>query len=210
MTSAHHGASTPGSPGGHTVAGATPPGGASASPELQDEFPHTPSGELDLHEAIHQVELEEAEVRPPAAGWVSNVLAAGVILVLGVAALIGSSSLGIGSARKPGSGTWPLLLSVLLIALGVALLLLARRTSDAEKFSRASWQVLAGVATMIGFVAVIATIGFEIPALLLTFVWLRFLGRESWRSSILTSVGVVAAFYIVFVVALQVPIPHLF
>ena len=63
---------------------------------------------------------------------------------------------------------------------------------------------------MVAFVAVIDTIGFEIPSLLLAFVWLRFLGRESWRSSIVTSLCVVVAFYLVFVAALSVPIPHLF
>jgi putative tricarboxylic transport membrane protein len=214
MTSANHGASTPGGPGGNSAAGASPSGESPASsatvPELSDEFPHTPSGELDLHEAIHQVELEEAEVRPPTAGWVSNLLVAGVVVALGVAALIGSGALGIGSASKPDSGTWPMLISALLVALGLALALLCRRTADAEKFSRASWLVVIGLVTMIGFVALIATIGFEIPSLLLTFVWLRVLGQESWRSSVITSVGVVAAFYILFVAALQVPIPHLF
>ena len=53
-------------------------------------------------------------------------------------------------------------------------------------------------------------IGFEIPAALLCFVWLRFLGRESWRMSVITSLAVVAGFYLVFVAALAVPIPHLF
>jgi hypothetical protein len=63
---------------------------------------------------------------------------------------------------------------------------------------------------MVVFVAVIEHIGFEIPAVLLTFVWLRFLGREGWRTSVAVSVGVVVVFYAVFVGALSVPIPHLF
>ena len=53
-------------------------------------------------------------------------------------------------------------------------------------------------------------VGFEIPAVLLCFVWLRFLGREGWRMSVITSFAVVAGFYLVFVAALSVPIPHLF
>ena len=121
-----------------------------------------------------------------------------------------SGALGAGSAANPGTGTWPLLISVALIVLGVGLLFTARGTSDAERFTGASWLVLAGVVTMIVFVALISVIGFEIPAALLAFVWLRFLGHESWRSSILTSLGVVAAFYLIFVAALSVPIPHLF
>jgi hypothetical protein len=42
------------------------------------------------------------------------------------------------------------------------------------------------------------------------FVWLRFLGRESWRLSIITSLATVVVFYIVFVGLLAVPIPHMF
>jgi hypothetical protein len=152
----------------------------------------------------------EAEHRPPAAGAGANLVVAAVVVALGAAALIGSLSLGAGSAGSPGSGTWPMLISVVLLMLGLGLVVTARGTADAERFSRSSWLVLAGLATMVAFVAVISVIGFEIPAALLTFVWLRFLGRESWRSSIVTTLGVVVAFYLVFVAALSVPIPHLF
>jgi putative tricarboxylic transport membrane protein len=96
------------------------------------------------------------------------------------------------------------------VLLGLGLLASARRTADAERFSGASWLVLAGLATMVVFVAVVEVIGFEIPAALLAFVWLRFLGREGWRMSIVTSLAMVVGFYLVFVAALAVPIPHLF
>jgi putative tricarboxylic transport membrane protein len=59
-------------------------------------------------------------------------------------------------------------------------------------------------------VAVIATIGFEIPAALLAFVWLRFLGRERWHTSVIISIAIVVALYVLFVGALDVTIPHLF
>jgi hypothetical protein len=103
-----------------------------------------------------------------------------------------------------------MLVSVVLVVLGGALLVIVRRTSDAEKFTRGSWLVPAGLATMVAFVAVISVIGFEIPSALLCFVWLRFLGREGWRMSVITSLAVVVGFYLVFVAALAVPIPHLF
>jgi hypothetical protein len=176
----------------------------SASPEAAEHHG------LGLEEALHEVEAVEHEYRPPAAGAVSNVVTAAVVVLLGAAALLGSWSLGIGTARQPGPGTWPLLVSIVLVVLGAALLLNFRRVSDAEKFSGGSWLVLAGLATMVVFVGVIDVVGFEIPSALLCFAWLRFLGRESWRMSTITSLGVVAGFYLVFVAALAVPIPHLF
>jgi putative tricarboxylic transport membrane protein len=207
VTSAHDGARIPGSPGGHTAAGATPSGKGRSSGPLGAE---PPLAELSIKEAVHRVEEAEHEDRPPAAGPLSNALTAAAVVALGIAALVGSARLGLGSARSPESGTWPLLVSAALVLLGLGLLATARRTTDAERFSRASWLVLAGLATMVVFVAVIEVIGFEIPAALLAFVWLRFIGREGWRTSIVTSLAVVVAFYLVFVAALSVPIPHLF
>ena len=211
MTSEHHGANAQGSSGGRTAAGATPQGdvdatGASVpSPAAEP----VPSSLHDLEEMVHQLE-HDAEHRPPPAGPGTNLAVAVVVVALGAAALVGSLSLGAGSAGKPGSGTWPLIISLTLIVLGLALLPAVRRTADAERFTGASWLVLVGIATMVVFVALISVIGFEIPAALLAFVWLRFLGQESWRSSVITSLAVVAAFYLIFVAALAVPIPHLF
>ena len=197
MISGHDGANTPGSPGGRTAAGATPQGEA------------VPSTLHDLEEAVHQLE-HDAEHRPPPAGTSTNLVVALVVTALGAAGLVGSLQLGAGSAGEPGSGTWPLVISATLVVLGLTLALTARTASDAERFTGSSWLVLIGVATMVVFVALIGVIGFEIPSALLAFVWLRFLGNESWRSSIITSLGVVVAFYLIFVAALSVPIPHLF
>jgi hypothetical protein len=165
---------------------------------------------LDLDEAVREVEALEHENRPPAAGPVGNAVTALVVIAVGAVAFAGSLSLGVGSAEEPGPGTWPLIVSAVLTLLGVALLANSRRIHDAERFSGTSLLVVGGLVTMVVFVAVIEVVGFEIPAALLCFVWLRFLGRESWRLSAITSVAVVAGFYLVFVAALAVPIPHLF
>jgi hypothetical protein len=163
-----------------------------------------------LSDAVHEVEEAEHEYRPPVAGRVTDVVVGIAVVGLGVAALLGSLALGVGSARAPGTGTWPLLVSGALVVLGIGLLAMTGRTRDAERFTRAAWLVLAALATMIAFVAVVGVIGFEIPAALLMFVWLRFLGGESWRTSIITSLATVVAFYVVFVGLLAVPIPHMF
>jgi hypothetical protein len=211
MTPAHDGAHTPGSPGGSTAAGATPQGDVEPTRPAGPAQPaeSAPSTLHDLEEAVHQLE-HDAEHRPPPAGPITNIVVALVVVALGAVALVGSLSLGAGSAGRPGSGTWPTLISLALIVLGLALLPAVRRTADAERFAAPSWLVLVGIATMVVFVALISVIGFEIPAALLAFVWLRFLGHESWRSSIITSLAVVVAFYLIFVAALSVPIPHLF
>ena len=196
MSSAHGRASRPADPGGQAAAGAAP---------ARD--PEAPGTIHELEEALHHLEEED---RPPHAGPLSNVVIALAVVALGVAALIGSWGLDVGSPAAPEAGTWPFLVSLVLLVLGLALLPLSRRITDAERFTSASWLVLAGLASIVAFATVISFIGFEIPAALLTFAWLRFLGREGWRLSVITSLAVVVAFYLIFVVALSVPIPHLF
>ena len=196
-------------PGNDVGERTTDPADSAADPGSLSDSDRAPVAELGLAEAVREVENSEHD-RPPPIGTLGNAITAVVVVVLGVATIAGSVSLGVGTAREPRAGTWPLMIGIVLTVLGVGLLAVVRRTADAERFSRASWLVLAAFATMVGFVAVIEVVGFEIPAALLCFVWLRFLGRESWRMSILTSIGVVAGCYLVFVAALAVPIPHLF
>ncbi|MGJ6965971.1 tripartite tricarboxylate transporter TctB family protein [Streptosporangium sp. G11] len=150
------------------------------------------------------------EMRPPAAGPLTNLVTAVVVMCLGGAALAGSLSLGVGSPSSPGPGTWPAIVSATLVVLGVVLAVRGRRTTDAERFTRTALLVLAAVGSMVLFVAVIGVIGFEIPTALLAFFWLRFLGREGWRTSIVMSLAITIVFYLLFVGALQVTIPHLF
>ena len=95
-----------------------------------------------------------------------------------------------GSASAPGPGTWPAARQRRRSSCsGLVLAARARHTDDAERFTRAGLLVLAAVASMVVFVAVVGTIGFEIPTAVLAFVWLRFLGRERWRTSIVVSLG---------------------
>lgn len=146
----------------------------------------------------------------PAAGALAGYGVAAVVVGLGAAGVVLSLGLGTGTLSDPAAGTWPLFVSSVLTVLGLALALTARSTNDAERFVPASLKVLAGLGTLLVFALLVGTVGFEIPALVLAFVWLRFLGRESWRVSIVGSLAMVVSFYVVFVVALRVTIPHLF
>jgi hypothetical protein len=67
-----------------------------------------------------------------------------------------------------------------------------------------------GLVTLAAMVSLMPVIGFELPALVLCIVWMRFLGGETWRSTLLVSAVVVVSFYGIFVLALNTSIPHLF
>ncbi|MFC4120113.1 tripartite tricarboxylate transporter TctB family protein [Nonomuraea zeae] len=155
-----------------------------------------------------QAELLE-ETRPPHAGPISQVAAAVVALAAGAAGVLGSLALGLGRLTQPGPGLWPFAISVVIVVLSATLVVTGRGLEDTERFSKSSLLTAIAVVTLVALAALLPLIGFEIPSLLLVFVWLRWLGRESWRSSIVISIVTVAAFYVLFVVLLQIPLPRL-
>lgn len=169
-----------------------------------------PTDEPDiLAELQAEVAQELADERPPAGGPAYQIVAALVVLVIGIGGAYLAYGYGLGSLRRPGPGLWPFAVSVLIALLAIMLLVVGRHLDDAEKFTRASLLVLVGGATFVGLGLMLPTLGFEIPAILLGIVWLRFLGGESWRSTIVISVATTAAFYLLFLYALKIPLPHL-
>jgi putative tricarboxylic transport membrane protein len=170
----------------------------------------SPTDEPDIL-AVLQAEVAQdlADERPPAGGPAYQIVAAVVVLAIGLGGATLAHGYGLGSLRRPGPGLWPFAVSVLIAALGIVLLVIGRHLDDAEKFTKASFLVLVGGATFVGFGLMLPSIGFEIPAILLGIIWLRFLGGESWRSTIVIAVAMTAAFYLLFLYALKIPLPHL-
>ncbi len=132
-----------------------------------------------------------------------------VALAVGVTGAVLAYGYGLGTLRRPGAGLWPFTISIVIVVLAVILLIVGRKLEDSERFTRVSLLVFVGGVSFVAFAALLPTIGFEIPSLLLCVVWLRFLGGESWRSTVLVSVGTVAAFYLLFLYGLRIPLPHL-
>ncbi|MFD2795535.1 tripartite tricarboxylate transporter TctB family protein [Promicromonospora vindobonensis] len=153
---------------------------------------------------------EWADETPPPAGPVANLAACLVTAAVGLSGAVGAVALGLGTPAQPGAGLWPLAISVAVVVLSLAQALIGRRGGDGETFSRYSWLPLIGLATLLCLVALLPVIGFEIPSLLLSLVWMKLLGGESWRSAVLYSVLVVGVLYAVFVGALGTNVPHLF
>ena len=132
-----------------------------------------------------------------------------VALAIGVGGAVLAYGYGLGSLREPGPGLWPFVVSVVIAALSLILLVTGRGLDDSEAFTRSSALPLVGVITFIAFGLLMPLIGFEIPALVLCVIWLRFLGGETWRNTIVISVLTTAAFYLLFLYGLRIPLPHL-
>ena len=149
------------------------------------------------------------EDRPPAGGPVYQTVGALVGIAIGVAGAVMAYGYGLGDLQKPGPGLWPFIVSVVIAALSVILLVAGRGLADSEAFTRSSVLAVAGAVTFVAFGFLMPVTGFEIPALLLSVIWLKFLGGESWRNTIVISVVTVAVFYFLFLYGLRIPLPHL-
>ena len=183
---------------------AAPSGGG--TPHAHNDVPGDVLDELTPEQLAAQWEEE----KPPAAGPLASMASSLVVLGVGIGAIILSVAMGLGTPASPQPGLWPFIISCVMVALGLFQLVLGRHNRDAEKFTRMSLAPLTGLVTLAAMVALMPLIGFEIPALILCIIWMRFLGGETWRSTLLVSAIVVAAFYGIFVLALGTSIPHLF
>lgn len=140
-------------------------------------------------------------------GPVRRLVTGAVPLALGVAALLASLNLPVGSLTRPGSGFWPLVVSVALIASSLAVFA-SGADEDEEPFTRESLRTGAVLAGLVAFVVLFTYFGFVLPATLLLVFWLRWISHESWRMTVAVTVSAVTVFYVLFAIVLGVPFPY--
>jgi hypothetical protein len=189
---------------------AVPARGGRTAASPGGDTPRAGSGEALDDLTPEQLAAQWEAEKPPAAGALANTASSLVVVGVGIAAVVLSIAMGLGTPDKPQPGLWPFLISCAMVALGLFQLIIGRHNRDAEKFTRMSTAPLTGLVTLAAMVALMPLIGFELPALVLCIIWMRFLGGETWRSTLLVSALVVVAFYGIFVLALRTSIPHLF
>ena len=102
----------------------------------------------------------------------------------------------------------------MLIGAGLVLLIGFRRADDCERFGRGTLTIGFGAASLGAFVVLFGGfggwpgVGFELAAVALLVFWLKVLGRESWRATVLVTVGCTVALHLLLIELLEAPIPH--
>ena len=129
-----------------------------------------------------------------------------LLLVLGVAALLGARSLGLGELRAPGPGMWPFLVAILLTGTAIVLLFVDDHT-EYEPWTRGTLGIAMGLVSLAVFILLFQTIGFLVSAMLMLLFWLRIFAREPWRWAVPLAVIGALVFHLLFVEALAVPFP---
>lgn len=132
-----------------------------------------------------------------------------VPLVLGIVASIGAYELAIGQLNKPGPGLWPFVLSVLLVVCSLILLVKDVRKDSYEKFTGKAKLVIYTIVAIAIFIVVFQYIGMPVAVVALLLFQLRVVGAEKWKISLLVTVGMTVACYLLFAVWLKLPFPGL-
>ena len=139
-----------------------------------------------------------------------------ILLVAGGAVFMQSLSYPIGTFRTPGPGLFPLIASVLLLGLSAALTLQAILPKKGAAIAPAPFfpekgaprRIFLALAGMIGFRYLLPVIGFGPSTGMFTLFLVKFLGGYGWKMSLFYSAVSAVAFYYLFQVWLQIPMPR--
>ena len=137
----------------------------------------------------------------------TRMIPAVVLLAFAVTAIVLSSRMAVGTPIQPGPGMWPLTVSVLLAAFS-ALLVLTKDHDGHETWERGALRVLAAVVSLAVFIVLFSFIGFTLPAIAMSLLWLRAFGGERWRSAALLAVVAPVLLYLLFDEFLGVRLPQ--
>lgn len=143
-----------------------------------------------------------------ASGWRGQLYRVAPLLVacFGAYAFLQARELEVRSLSEPGPGMWPAIVSAVM-AVSAFLLIVRDIPEDYEEWTLRSARVVLGVAVLGLFVWFFDVLGFVPSSLLLLFIWLKFIAKESWRMSLVLSIAGAFALNYIFVDVFAVPFP---
>ncbi|HEY7655615.1 MAG TPA: tripartite tricarboxylate transporter TctB family protein [Burkholderiales bacterium] len=142
----------------------------------------------------------------------SELVAAGLLVALGVFVAAQAWDWPYLTKDGPGPGFFPLWIGLLLAALSIALVALQARDAAAgrapEKTDwRGTGRVLVGWLAVMAAAALLKPAGFVVSYVLLTAFLIRVVFRQRWTQAAAVSLGSAAAFWLLFVKLLKVRLP---
>jgi Tripartite tricarboxylate transporter TctB family len=162
-----------------------------------------------------EAEVVEADARLPVFYARTNVITAGVFLILGVALLVVGLSYGLfRSNSQPGPGLFPTILGALMCGLSVLWLLIpAQRdvtTADSDLAipdRRGLVYILTTLVAGAGFIFALEPLGYQLTMLIYMIVLLRFVSHHRWIVAVPMAFAFSFGSFFLFVSVLGVQLP---
>jgi putative tricarboxylic transport membrane protein len=141
-----------------------------------------------------------------------NLIAGACLAAFGIYVISVASKLPYVSEVGPGSGFFPLWLGIGLVLLASGLMFASFASSgNRAKNESQSWKTsaraLAGWLAMMVAIALLGRIGFALSFVILTMFLIVALDRRSATLAVAVGIGLAVAFYLIFVIALDVSLP---
>ena len=131
---------------------------------------------------------------------------------LGIAVVIGSCRLKLGSLENPGAGLMPFILGISLF-LSSSPILIRSIMSKNKELHKSIWsgiefrKLILVPVSLIGYAIILEKVGFGVAAFLLLFVLFKIIGSRRWLFALIMSALVVLLSYLLFVALLKVEMP---
>lgn len=137
-----------------------------------------------------------------------DILAGGIFIAFGLAFATGSLAYELGTPLRMGPGYLPLVLGILLVALGVAVIVKGFIAGDGDEIGDVDWRALILVTAAIIFFGVTVRGLGVLGALFGTSLLATFArSQTSWKEALPIAIGITALSIVIFIVALQLRLP---
>ncbi len=141
----------------------------------------------------------------------SDILAGSLLAALGVFIITEANKWEYTGFDGPGPGFFPLWYGIAITVLSLWLVLGRARTLRTGTTGAADWpgigRALGTWATFVVSIMLMQWLGFVLSFALLTLVMVRVQFGQDWKTAGLTALGLAAGFYLLFPLALDVPLP---
>ena len=139
-----------------------------------------------------------------------------ILLALGIFIFSKSFEYPFGTIKLPGAAVFPLLASSLLIIISGSIVISSflkskGGPSPAVLFSYSKedlGRVILGIGSLVAYRYLLPSIGFAPSTFLFLFILIKWLGRYSWKISILFSLFTAVVCYYLFQIFLKIPMPR--
>ena len=137
-----------------------------------------------------------------------DILAGGIFIALGLAFALGSLAYTIGTPLRMGPGYVPLVLGILLAAIGVAVIVKGFIAGEGDEIGTPDWRAMVLITAALLFFGITVR-GLGVVGALFGASLLAALARSqtSWKEALLFAVGITVLSVVIFIFALQLRLP---
>lgn len=139
-----------------------------------------------------------------------TIIVAGIFLALSIVIIALSAMLPGGRNGIPGSGFWPIIISIIMLLSSVSIIINALKMSKEDDtslnmLSKDSIRVYITMIALVLYLILMYILGFLSSSIIMLYVFISYFSKYKWFISLLISILAASAIYLIFRYVLKVP-----